>query len=88
LVQPKVFNKEKRKGISVGDPWILDENRKILSREVIIYKTLDGGETPKITIKSSNTRGRRRGSGTYYAHHGWSGLEAQMVQITRGRSAS
>jgi hypothetical protein len=51
-----VADKEKRKGILIGDPRVLDENRKILSWEVVAEKTSDGGETLKITIKSSNTR--------------------------------
>jgi hypothetical protein len=55
-----VVDKEKGKGILISDPQVLDENRKILSREVITKKMTDGGEMLKITIKSSNTRGRRR----------------------------
>jgi hypothetical protein len=52
-----VADKDKGKGIIIGDPQVLDENRKILSREVVA-KTLDGGETLKITIKSANARGQ------------------------------
>jgi hypothetical protein len=38
LVRPEVVDKEKGKGIHIGDPRVLDENRKILSREVFSEK--------------------------------------------------
>mgnify|MGYP006934353271 CR=1 FL=1 len=89
LVQLEVAEKDKGKSVRlIGDPRVPDENKEALYRNVIVERTPDGGEMLKITIGSSNTRGRRRGSGTYYVHHGWSGLEAQMVWITRGHSAS
>jgi hypothetical protein len=49
-----VVNKHKGKGVLIGDTWALNENKKILSRKVIAERTQDGGETLKITIKSSS----------------------------------
>ena len=51
-------DKEKGKGILIDDPRVLNENSKILSREVVAEKMPDGGETLKITIKSSNAVGQ------------------------------
>jgi hypothetical protein len=70
-----VVDKEKRKGILIGDPRVLDENRKILSWEVVAEKTSDGGETLKITIKSSNTR---------WHVEGGSGAKAPVLCIADG----
>lgn len=58
LVRTGVADNDKGKGILIDDPRVLDENKKIVSRKVIVEKTLDGGETLKITIKSYNTRGQ------------------------------
>jgi hypothetical protein len=58
LVRLEVTYNDKGKGILIDDPRVLDENKKIVSRKVIVEKTLDGGETLKITIKSYNTRGQ------------------------------
>jgi hypothetical protein len=60
LVQLDVADKEKGNGILISNSRVLDENRKILSREVIAKKMLDGGETLKITTMSYYTGGRRR----------------------------
>jgi hypothetical protein len=49
LVQPDVVDKDKWKSIVIDNPRVLDEN-KILSREVVVEKTPDGGETSNITI--------------------------------------
>ena len=38
LVRSDVADKEKGKGIHIGDPRVLDENRKILSTEVFDEK--------------------------------------------------
>jgi hypothetical protein len=73
LVRPEVADKDKGKGIIIGDPHILDENRKNLSREVVAEKTLDGGDTLKITIKSSTLGGKHRQTARLsplFSHHG------------------
>lgn len=58
LVRLEVTDNDKGKGILIDDPRVLDENKKIVLRKVIVEKTLDWGETLKITIKSYNTRGQ------------------------------
>jgi hypothetical protein len=58
LVRPNVADKDKRKGIIIGDPQALDENTKNCCREVVTEKTLDDKETLKITIRSDNAGGQ------------------------------
>jgi hypothetical protein len=53
-------DKDKGKGIIIGDPRALDKNTKICCREVVAEKTPDDKETLKITIKSDDARGKRR----------------------------
>jgi hypothetical protein len=60
LIRPDVADKVKGKSVLIGDPLVPNLNMKSLYREVIVEKAPDGGETLKITIKSSNTGGRRR----------------------------
>jgi hypothetical protein len=60
LVRLGVADNEKVKGILIGYPRVFDESRKILSRKVVAQKMLDGEETPKISINSSNDGGRHR----------------------------
>jgi Fe2+ transport system protein B len=54
LVRLNMVDEDKGKGIIIGDPRTLDENRKICCREVVAEKTLVDKETLKITIKSDN----------------------------------
>lgn len=58
LIWPDVANKFKGKGVLIGDPPVPNLNMMILSREVVVEKTPDGGETMKVTIKSSNIGGQ------------------------------
>jgi hypothetical protein len=60
LVRLEVAEKDKGKSVLIGDPRVPDENKEALYRKVIVERTPDGGEMLKITIGSSNTRGRRR----------------------------
>jgi hypothetical protein len=53
-------DKGKGKEIIIGNPQEADEITKISYRKVVVEKTLDGGETLKITISDSNVGGRRR----------------------------
>jgi hypothetical protein len=50
-----VVDKDKGKNVVIDDPRMIDENRQILFREVIAYKTADRKETLKITITTKNT---------------------------------
>jgi predicted nucleic acid-binding protein len=58
LVWLDVANTDKCKGIITGDPRALNENTKICSWEVVAKRTLDGGETLKIIIKSTDVGGQ------------------------------
>jgi hypothetical protein len=57
-----VTDKDKGKGVLIGDPRVLDESKETISRKVIAENTPDRGETLKITIRSSNAgAGTERG---------------------------
>jgi hypothetical protein len=58
LVQPSATDKGKGKEIIINDPREANEITKISSRKVVAEKTLDGGETLKITILASNAGGQ------------------------------
>jgi hypothetical protein len=60
LVQLEVADKDKGKGSLISDPRVPDESKETISKKVVAEKTPDEGEMLKITIRSSNTRGRRR----------------------------
>jgi hypothetical protein len=60
LVWPNASDKGKGKKIIIGYPREANEITKISCRKVVVEKTLDGWETLKITIPTSNTRARRR----------------------------
>jgi hypothetical protein len=60
LVWPSAADKGKDKEIIIGDAREADENVKIPCRKVVTEKTPEGWETLKITIMTSNTRGKRR----------------------------
>lgn len=55
LVRLDVANKDKRKIIVIGKPRVLDEDKRVLSREVVAEKTPDGREMLKITIRNEDT---------------------------------
>jgi hypothetical protein len=56
-------DKGKGKEIIVGDTQEANENTKISCGKVMTEKTTDGGETLKITITTSNTRGQAQAGG-------------------------
>jgi hypothetical protein len=60
LVWPSTADKGKGKEIIIGNAWEDDENNKISCRKVVAEKTPDGGETLKVTITASGTRGKHR----------------------------
>lgn len=57
LIRSGVADKDKEKSIIIGNSQALDENKRILSKEIMAEKTVDGGETLKITIMTDNTGG-------------------------------
>jgi hypothetical protein len=60
LVRPNTANKGKDKEIIIGNAREADGNHKISCRKVVAEKTPDGGETLKVTITTSSTRGKHR----------------------------
>lgn len=44
LVWSDMTDKDKGKSIAIGNPRVLDEGRRVLSREVVAEKTPNGGE--------------------------------------------
>ncbi len=57
LVQPNTADNGKDKEIIIGNAREADGNHKISCRKVVAEKTLDGGETLKVTIMTSSTGG-------------------------------
>jgi hypothetical protein len=64
LVRPNTADKGKDKEI-IGNTREADGNHEISCRKVVAEKTLDGGETLKVTIMTSSIGGLRapRGGG-------------------------
>jgi hypothetical protein len=60
LVRSSVADKGMGKEVIIGNTREAEENIKVSSRKVMAEKTLDGGETLKITITTSNVRGQTR----------------------------
>jgi hypothetical protein len=58
LVRPSVADKGKGKEIIIGDTREAVKNTKYYCRKVVIEESPDGGESLKITITTSNTRGQ------------------------------
>ena len=58
LVRPSAIDKSKDKEVIIDNTREADENIKVSYRKVIAEKILDGGETLKITIMTSNVGGR------------------------------
>jgi hypothetical protein len=73
LVWLEVGAKDKGKVIVISDSRMIDENKQILSREVIAKKTLDGNKTLKITIWTERTGGKhgRVINSTLLSHVWW-----------------
>jgi hypothetical protein len=57
LIRPNEADKGKVKEVIIGDVQKTNENNKNSCRKVVAEKTPDGGETLKVTITTSNTRG-------------------------------
>jgi hypothetical protein len=58
LIRSSTADKGKGKEIIIGNAREADENNKISCRKVVAEKTLDGGETLKVTITASGTGGQ------------------------------
>jgi hypothetical protein len=63
LVWPNTADKGKYKEIIIGNAREADGNHKISCRKVVAEKTPDGGETLKVTITTSSTRGQAQTKG-------------------------
>jgi hypothetical protein len=63
LIWPSTADKGKGKEIIIGDTREANENSKISCRKVVAEKTLDGGETLKVTITTSGTGGQAQTRG-------------------------
>lgn len=71
-------DKDKGKDVVIGEPRVTDENKKILSREIIAQNYHDEEETLKITIRTESARGKA-----------WSGNQADpSIQCTVDGSVS
>jgi hypothetical protein len=60
LIRHSTADKGKGKEIIIGNAQEADENNKISCRKVVAEKTPDGGETVKVTITASGTRGQAK----------------------------
>jgi hypothetical protein len=60
LVWPNAVDKNKGKIVVISNPRVLNEDKSVLSREVVAEKTPDGGETLKIPNRNEDTRGQTR----------------------------
>jgi hypothetical protein len=58
LIRPSMADKGKGKKVIIGDARKANENNKNSCRKVVAEKTLDGGETLKVTITTSNAGGQ------------------------------
>jgi hypothetical protein len=63
LIRTSAADKGKDKEIIIGDTREADGNNKIYCRKVVAEKTPDGGETLKVTITTSGTRGQAQNKG-------------------------
>jgi hypothetical protein len=96
LIQPSTADKGKGKEVIIGDARKVDENNKISCRKVVAEKTPNGGETLKVTITTSNTRGQvqardqartpilRIADGPTH-RRGWSGTPPESPDHSSGR---
>jgi hypothetical protein len=60
LIRASTTDKGKGKEVIINNTRKADENNKISCRKVVAEKTPDVGETLKVTITTSNARGKRR----------------------------
>jgi hypothetical protein len=60
LIWPSAANKGKDKDVLIGDAREADEITKNSCRKVVTQRTPNGRETLKVTITTSNARGRHR----------------------------
>jgi hypothetical protein len=63
LIRPSTADKGKDKEVIIGNTREGDGNNKISCRKVVAEKTPDGGETLKVTITNSGTRGQAQTRG-------------------------
>jgi hypothetical protein len=63
LVRPNTADKGKDKEIIISNAREADGNHKISCRKVVAKKTLDGGETLKVTITTPGTGGQAQTKG-------------------------
>jgi hypothetical protein len=63
LVRPNTADKGKDKEIIIGNARETDGNHKISCRKVVAEKTLDRGETLKVTITTSSAGGQAQNKG-------------------------
>jgi hypothetical protein len=63
LVRPNTADKGKDKEIIIGNAREADRNHKISCRKVVAEKTLDGGETLKVTITTFGVGGQAQTKG-------------------------
>jgi hypothetical protein len=63
LIRPSTADKGEDKEVNIGNAWEADGNNKISYRKVVAEKTPDGGETLKVTITTSGTRGQAQTRG-------------------------
>ena len=62
LIRPEVADKEKKENLIIGDPRVIDGNTKVLHREVVDQKILDGWKTLRITVQGVGGTWGARGS--------------------------
>jgi hypothetical protein len=96
LIMPSTADKGKGKEVIISNTWKADENNKISCRKVVAEKTPNGGETLKVTITTSNTRGQvqardqartpilRIADGPTH-RRGWSGTPPESPDHSSGR---
>jgi hypothetical protein len=83
LIRPSTTNKEKGKEVIIDNAREADESNKVSCRKVVAEKTPDEGETLKVTITTSGTRGQAQTRG-----QAWEPVLRVTVGVTsrRGRS--
>jgi hypothetical protein len=82
LIRPSTADKGKDKEVIIGDARNADDNNKISYGKVVAEKTPNGGETLKVTITTSNARGRCK-KGTRRVHLFYA---SRTVRNTAGKS--
>jgi hypothetical protein len=68
IIRPGMADKGKGKEVIIGDAQKDDENYKISCRKVVVEKTPNRGETLKVNITTSNTRGQAQARNQARAH--------------------